>query len=178
MNAIRSILERMVQEGLVGKGAHVETRDVFTGLDWKAAGARLNGSHTLYQLLNHMIYWQQWVLKWLDGKRPRTPTHAAGGWPGAPAPGSRAQWVRAVRRFRKGLAELDRRSRDADLLEAGRGKSRAEMLQTIGAHNSYHAGQAVLLRQILGKWPPPSGGLLVNSGGNSIASIGAVHPLL
>jgi uncharacterized damage-inducible protein DinB len=33
------------------------------------------------------------------------------------------------------------------------------MAQTMGAHNSYHAGQAVLLRQLLGQWPPPSGGL-------------------
>jgi len=33
------------------------------------------------------------------------------------------------------------------------------MLQTIGSHNSYHAGEVAFLRQILGKWPPPSGGL-------------------
>jgi len=33
------------------------------------------------------------------------------------------------------------------------------MLHAIGAHNSYHAGQVAFLRQLLGKWPPPSGGL-------------------
>jgi hypothetical protein len=33
------------------------------------------------------------------------------------------------------------------------------MLQTIGAHNSYHLGQVVQLRQMLGAWPPASGGL-------------------
>jgi hypothetical protein len=27
------------------------------------------------------------------------------------------------------------------------------------AHTSYHIGQVVILRQLLGKWPPPSGGL-------------------
>jgi hypothetical protein len=33
------------------------------------------------------------------------------------------------------------------------------MLQTIGSHNSYHAGQVVIVRQALDAWPPPSGGL-------------------
>jgi uncharacterized damage-inducible protein DinB len=27
----------------------------------------------------------------------------------------------------------------------------------MAAHNSHHLGQVVLLRQILGAWPPPSG---------------------
>jgi hypothetical protein len=45
-------------------------------------------------------------------------------------------------------------------LSATRGdKTHVEMARVIGAHNSYHAGQAALLRQVLGAWPPPSGGL-------------------
>ena len=27
------------------------------------------------------------------------------------------------------------------------------------AHNAYHLGRVVLLRQMMGSWPPPSGGL-------------------
>ena len=33
------------------------------------------------------------------------------------------------------------------------------MLHTIASHNSYHLGQIVLVRQLLGAWPPPGGGL-------------------
>ena len=33
-----------------------------------------------------------------------------------------------------------------------------EQLENLGAHNHYHFGRIVLLRQILGSWPPPSGG--------------------
>jgi len=33
------------------------------------------------------------------------------------------------------------------------------MLQAIASHTSYHAGQVVLVRQMLGTWPPPSGGV-------------------
>jgi uncharacterized damage-inducible protein DinB len=32
------------------------------------------------------------------------------------------------------------------------------MILTIASHNSYHAGQVVFLRRMLGTWPPPSGG--------------------
>jgi hypothetical protein len=33
-----------------------------------------------------------------------------------------------------------------------------EQLESLGAHNAYHFGRIVLLRQLMGLWPPPSGG--------------------
>ena len=161
MSSHHTDLGRVIRHALTGKGAHVEAGDVFAGLDWKVAGARPGSfPHSLYQLLNHMIYWQDWVVKWIEGKTPPIPKHASGSWPGATAPTSREQWEQAVRHFRQGLDELDRRFRDAEFrLPKRRKKSPLEMLQTLGAHNSYHAGQVALLRQILGNWPPPSGGL-------------------
>ncbi|HEY7818849.1 MAG TPA: DinB family protein, partial [Vicinamibacteria bacterium] len=68
-----------------------------------------------------------------------------------------------MRRFQRGLEDLRRRSRESELFQkrisAGAEKSRLEMLHTIASHGSYHVGQVVLLRQMLGAWPPPSGGL-------------------
>jgi hypothetical protein len=152
--------ENLARRALSGKGAHVETKVVFSGLDWRTAGTSPRGvPHTVYQILKHMSYWQDWVVQWLEGKKPALPRHASGSWPGGSGPCSRREWAEAVRQFRRGLAGLERGCRGADV-SAGRGtKSRFEMLRTIGAHNSYHAGQVVLLRQLLGKWPPPSGGL-------------------
>ena len=155
-----SLLQRMARHGVTGKGAHVATSTVFAGLEWKAAGVHLPGApHTLYQLLNHMIYWQEWAMNWLNGESPPTPRHASGGWPGPPAPASGAEWNHAVRRFRTGLAQLERQARRTEPVSRGRAKSPLEMLRTIGAHNSYHAGQVALLRQMLDAWPPPTGGL-------------------
>ena len=34
-----------------------------------------------------------------------------------------------------------------------------EQLESFAAHNAYHLGRVVLLRQLMGIWPPPSGGL-------------------
>jgi hypothetical protein len=33
-----------------------------------------------------------------------------------------------------------------------------EQLESLAAHNAYHFGRIVLLRQINGAWPPTSGG--------------------
>jgi len=160
MNSDRKVLDKLVGSALSGKNAHAGTADIFAGLRWKAAGAKPGGSpHSVFQLANHMIYWQEWVVKWLDGGNPRPPKHAAGGWPGGASPASRKEWEQTVRPFRDGCRALNRRSKEKDLL-ARRGKTtRLEMLLIIGSHNSYHAGQVALLRQMLGAWPPPSGGV-------------------
>ena len=160
MNNGRNLVAKTLGRALSGKGAHVETGGVFTGLHWKIAETRPDGvPHSVFQLLNHMSYWQDWVVGWLDGEAPPLPRHASGSWPGSPGPASAAEWQRAVRRFRSGLEELNHRSRAEDLLAKRGPKSRLEMLHTIASHNSYHTGQVVMVRQILGAWPPPSGGL-------------------
>jgi len=160
MSNERKILEQTVGNALSGKGAHVATKNLFAGLNCKVAGTQLEGApHSVFQLLNHMAYWQDWVVKWLDGGNPEVPAHASGGWPGSPTPGGAREWQQAVRGFRSGLQKLDQQSRQADLLAMRGEHSRLGMLQAIAAHNSYHAGQVVILRQILGAWPPPSGGV-------------------
>jgi uncharacterized damage-inducible protein DinB len=160
MSTDGKILEKTVGNALSGKGAHADTKNLFAGLEWKATGTRPEGvPHSIFQLLNHMSYWQDWVVKWLDGENPPIPQHASGGWPGSQAPASAKEWQRAVRGFRSGLDGLARRSREADLLTKRGKHSRLGMLQAIASHNSYHAGQVVVLRQVLGSWPPPSGGV-------------------
>ena len=39
-----------------------------------------------------------------------------------------------------------------------RGIRRGEGLAIVAQHNSYHLGQIVMLRRVLGAWPPPAGG--------------------
>lgn len=160
MNGDGKILRKVIDHALSGQGSHVEMENAFAGLDWKIAGTRPEGvPHSLFQLLNHMVYWQDWVVKWIDREKPPVPTHASGSWPGSPGPTSSDEWKRKVQSFHRGIVELDRRSRATDLFAKQGDKSPLEMLQTIASHNSYHTGQAVLLRQLLGAWPPPSGGL-------------------
>ena len=154
------VFTRTVGHALAGKNAHVETGTLFAGLDWKLAGVRPEGvPHSVFQLINHMTYWQEWAVRWLDGKRPRPPKHAAGGWPGRVSPANRLEWERAVKRFHTVLDALHSRSLKEDLFSRRGKMTRLEILRTIGSHNSYHAGQVAFLRQLLRAWPPLSGGI-------------------
>jgi len=156
----RDTANTIVGRTLTGGVAHVPTHRVFDGLDWRAAGTRVKGSpHTAYELLNHMIFWQDGVLQWLKGRTPAMPEHASVSWPGDPAPTTRAEWLEAVRHFQTGLSRLERAAKRATLARKGRTKSALTMLADIGMHNSYHAGQVALLRRVLRSWPPPSGGM-------------------
>ena len=154
------IVQKALGNALSGKGAHVATKNLFEGLDWKLAGARPKGApHSIFELMSHMTYWQNWVVTWLDGGNPVIPEHAAGSWPMKRAPASQEDWASALKSYRSSLEGLERRSRKGDLL-AKRGKyTRLGMLHAIASHNSYHLGQAAFLRQMLGAWPPPSGGV-------------------
>lgn len=160
MNDDRRMLEAAVDRVLSGRDVHAGPVTALERLDWKVAGRRPDGfPHSILQLVNHMTYWQHWVVKWLDGQEPPLPHHAGGSWPGSVSPATEAEWESAVAAFLRELDALTSRSRGADLLSQIGEKSRLEMLQAIAAHNSYHLGQVVALRRILGAWPPPSGGL-------------------
>jgi uncharacterized damage-inducible protein DinB len=154
------VLSQIVGHALSGQGAHAGTQCVFDGLDWKTAAMRPPGAlHSIFQLLAHTSYWQNWVLRWLNGQDPAVPKHAAGSWPSDLGPASPQEWKRAVRDFRVGLDQLKSRSREGDLLGKIGKTSRLRVFHSIASHTSYHSGQVVILRQLLGKWPPPSGGL-------------------
>ena len=160
MNTDGKVLEKVIQHAFSGKGAHVGMKDAFDGLDWKLAGVQPeSASHSIFQLLNHMIYWNQWVVKWLAGQKPAVPKHAQASWPGNTAPQTAAEWREALRQLSQELRKMTRATQEADLLVKRGAKTRLEMLQTIASHNSYHLGQVVLLRERLCAWPPPSGGL-------------------
>ena len=160
MNENYDVLHVMAKRALSGSDSHVGAANAVDGLEWRVAAARPEGApHSILQLVNHMTYWQEWALKWLDGKPARAPKHAAGSWPGKASPASRKEWTEAVRRYRRALDALGRRSQRKDLLSKRGKMTRLEMLHIIGAHTSYHVGEVVLMRQMQGAWPPPSGGV-------------------
>jgi uncharacterized damage-inducible protein DinB len=143
------IARRSLVRSLSGASAHLDPHRVIENLDWQVTSLRPAGvSHSIAQVLDHMVSWQEWILTWLDGTRSNT----AGGWRGDPYM-SRVQWERSLERFTAGLDELLRRGREESLFDTPVRTSRLQMLQTAASHNSYHAGQIVILRQLLGAWP-------------------------
>ena len=143
----------VILEGLPGGAAH-----------WVVAGA----PHTIYQELWHIAFWQQVTLDWIDHIETPFPDHAAAGFP-TETDAAREDWEALRRRFLAASRQAAAAARDQSRLDSPvRCPSRPgspvrvmtvrEQLESLGAHNAYHLGRGVLLRQLLGSWPPPSGG--------------------
>ena len=159
MNDRSDELTKVLRQAITGRGAHVLTAEVFDGLDWQLAGQRPEGAaHTVFQVLGHLVYWDDWVLEWIEAGKPETPEHAAESWPEATGAGSPEAWEELLARYKEGLSAMLRHAAAPDLLRDRDGKSGLEILQMVASHNSYHAGQVAALRRALGSWPPPGGG--------------------
>ena len=149
---------------LYGASSHKHVLHALEGLDPALAGRKVGrANHTIFQILQHVAYWQDISLARLAGDPPPRPASAALGWTAADTPVDEGEWQAAIACFAEGLRALEARVLDPELdldrvVQPDRGvTAREEILMTQG-HNSYHLGQIVLLRQELGAWPPPRGG--------------------
>ena len=145
---------------LTGQGAHARAEHILEGLESEDFGARIDGSpHTVFDELWHLVYWQDLILDWIAGKERGSPARAAESWPNE---------RRLDAHTTQGLVEaflggIDRAvaiaSDEGGLDRQVRGSSTVRtLLESLLAHNSHHLGKILLLRQLLGRWPPPSGG--------------------
>ncbi len=132
---------------------------VLAGLSADDAARRVAGvTHSIVEIVAHMVFWQTWFLNRCSGTPVPPPAHAAAGWP----PATTADWPRMRDEFLNGLGQavaLPAHGRIDPPLEfppmADYGIEDA--LTHVAQHNAHHLGQVVTLRQALGLWPPPGG---------------------
>jgi uncharacterized damage-inducible protein DinB len=155
----------------IGNSAHTPPLHILEALPEELAHRHVRGApHTIYQELWHTTYWQQVMLDRVNGLGAPSPEHNAMSFPSAEQ--TRAEsWSDLCRRFLAGVQEaatisdgLGGPNLDAVVLcpspeNPSRSMTVREQLESFAGHNAYHLGRIVLLRQVLGSWPPPSGGL-------------------
>jgi uncharacterized damage-inducible protein DinB len=120
--------------------------------------------HSIYDEVWHMAYWQDISLDWIQGKPTPVPEHAAQGFPANIS----EPWKVLRDRFLAGTQNAAAVANDNEGLNvevvcptigaAERIMTVREQLESLAAHNAYHLGRVVLLRQLLNNWPPPDGG--------------------
>jgi uncharacterized damage-inducible protein DinB len=158
-----------LEQVLAGDSAHTPPAAILEGLSSDAAHRALPGApRTIYEELWHIAFWQQVTLDWVRGIETSYPVHAADGFPTAKDAASES-WDQLRQRFfatsNQAVAEAGNAGRlDVEVRCPSRPGQPArimtvrEQLESLGAHNAYHFGRIVLLRQMQGLWPPPSGG--------------------
>jgi uncharacterized damage-inducible protein DinB len=155
-----------LQQALIGDSAAAPPAHILEGLPSDLAHRAIQGApHTIYQELWHIAFWQQITLDWVNGIETPFPDRPSDGFP---RDGSEP-WDQLCQRFLHGNQQAADVAGDEKRLEQSvrcpsrpgnpvRIMSVREQLESLAAHNAYHFGRIVLLRQLLGAWPPPSGG--------------------
>ncbi|MDM5189582.1 DinB family protein [Bacillus sp. DX4.1] len=153
---------RTLVKSLRGERGHIPIKNAIEDIDWELSGKQIeNIPYSIYQLLKHMIYWQDFLLLGLQGEKPQLPTDVKESWPVEHMAKSQEEWEEVIEQFLSGVDTActiaQTTKLDEDLAQYP-DVTRADTLRNIASHNSYHLGEIVLLRRLLEAWPPPSGG--------------------
>ncbi|HUX28896.1 MAG TPA: DinB family protein [Terracidiphilus sp.] len=158
-----------LEQVLIGDSAAAPPAAILEGLASETAHQTVKGApHTIFGELWHIAFWQQVTLDWVSGIETPFPSHASAGFP-SETDAAQESWDELRQRFFHGIQQAAAVAREAGRLDQPvRCPSRPgspvrimtvrEQLESLGTHNAYHFGRIVLLRQLLGAWPPPSGG--------------------
>ena len=158
-----------LEQVLSGDSAAAAPSHILEGLAQEMAHRVPEGApHSIYEELWHIAFWQQISLDWIGGVETPYPASARDGFPTV-LDAEREYWEPLCARFFADNALACAAARDTSRLDQPvRCPSRPgqpvrvmtvrEQLEGVAVHNAYHLGRIVLLRQLLGAWPPRSGG--------------------
>lgn len=146
-----------LQRLLLGGRGTVSVERVLSGLSLDLALRPLDGlPYTLYDLLWHIEFRQRQLLLMLGGEEVGWPP-AAEQWPQTVP--DEEEFADVLEALKAGLYEASELANDAALdprsgaLGAQEGAD-LKTLADLAVHSAYHWGQVVLLRRLLGAWPP------------------------
>ncbi|MGD0131750.1 MAG: DinB family protein [Bryobacteraceae bacterium] len=143
---------------LRGRNAHADFDTVVADFPSRMRGVKPPGApHTAWQLLEHMRIAQSDILEFSRDAKHKSPPWPEGYWPKTEAPPSAASWNNSLRSFRadlKATAKLvaDKKTDLFAQIPHGTGQTILREALLVADHNSYHLGQLVLLRRLLGTW--------------------------
>ncbi len=151
---------KALEQVLVAKAAFAEPANVVKDIPFGVVTARPHGlPHSLYEELWHIDYWLRFSLAMIRGEGPVLPVHSLEAFPADNATLDEASWRELLGRVHKGLDTLAGLARDETALARTFRPDRTveSELTVVAAHNAYHFGRMVMLRQLLGIWPSELG---------------------
>ncbi len=143
---------------LKGGGAHVPFDRAVAGLPVELRGKRPRGAaHSPWEILEHLRLAQWDILEYSRNPQHVSPEWPAGYWPETPAPPNTRAWSTSVKAFQSDLQAMCDLVADesVDLLARiphSEGHTILREALLVADHNSYHLGELVTVRRLLGAW--------------------------
>lgn len=155
---LENALREHVRWSLNGDGAHQDFESVIKDLPAALRGKTpKNALHSPWQLLEHLRIAQWDVLESIRSPKHVSPEFPTGYWPEKPAPPDEKAWNQSVDGFRADFKALMAMVNDPAVnlvteLAHAEGQTILRKLLMLADHNSYHLGQMVVVRRLLGAW--------------------------
>jgi len=156
-NEDRALREQLVKY-LRGGEAHAELKAVLDDFPVKARGVVPKGAeHSAWQELEHIRIALHDLLDFSTNSHYVSMKWPDDYWPKEAAPKDDAAWDKSVRAVKKDIADFEKLVGDPEsnlygTIPWGDGQTLLREVLVAGQHTSYHVGQIVLLRRMLGAW--------------------------
>jgi DinB superfamily len=153
------ILKQHLRKLLSGHGAHVGWSTALQGLPKRLRGEKPRGfPHSPWDLVEHARIAQRDILEFCRDRKHVSPDWPSGYWPKRSSPRNAAEWSLSLKGFQHDLKSMLKlvTNPGTDLeapIRHGSGETILREALLLADHNSYHVGQFVLLRRLLGSWP-------------------------
>ena len=149
---------RIVASSLDWEQAHTSLDHAIEGLPAELRGRRPEGfPHSVWELLDHIRRTQHDLLSFMTNDAYEEPKWPDDYWPSSAAPNNDDAWRRAIddiHRESKAIADFTiSDSRDlTQRIPHGSGQTYLRTILVAVDHMSYHVGQIVAVRRLLGAW--------------------------
>jgi len=143
---------------LTGGHAHTDFETAIRNIPPALRGERPQGAaHSLWEVLEHMRIAQWDILEFSRDPSHNSPDWPGGYWPATPAPPDEKTWDRSVRAFRRDLKAMCDLVADPSIdlhtrIPHGDGQTILREALLVADHNSYHLGEVMVVRRLLGSW--------------------------
>jgi hypothetical protein len=158
------VAERSIREHL---RRLLDWEDAHVGFDAAVAevpaalrGVRPTGvPYSCWELLEHVRLTQFDILEFCRNPTYSEPSWPADYWPAGAAPPSEQAWSESIASYRSDRDALQRLAAGPgqellDEIPQGSGQTYLREILLVADHSAYHVGQLVLVRRLLGIWPP------------------------
>jgi len=148
---------------LDGRQAHANFDDVIHNIPADLRGVcHPEVAHTAWGVLEHLRIAQWDILEFSRDPSHESPQFPEGYWPVGESPPDSDSWERSMRAFKSDLGAFQNLVADpsTDLFAEipwGTGQTVLREALLVADHNSYHLGELVTLRRLLGIWPNNAG---------------------
>lgn len=150
------------REFLIAPIAYLAPEKAIDGLSAADAERLVTGvAHSVAEIIAHLSFWQDWFHARCTGDPQPMVSSAASGWPAVHAgdwPAVRSRFVGRLHQL-AALADGDASRAVVPPIEFPplADYTIGDALIHVATHNAHHLGQVIVVRQLLGAWPPPAG---------------------